>query len=206
MATYNYLSTRHSIPITLQVPSTTINSTPSHSGTPPDRTPYFVSQQKNCEEFSAMSANTAFLQHNGMEFLKDDETADRKIQDLANFPEKYRLRSSKTRFLTRALSISDELMFLNHEEEVTWVHASVDKTGTLGLLPLLETCTTSNASVYFGDGFTKIKIEPLNSRPHTANKPYLRFGYKDGGDKALKYTYMRLSEDIIVVDYDSLHL
>ncbi|KAF7887562.1 hypothetical protein EAF00_009856 [Botryotinia globosa] len=64
---------------------------------------------------------------------------------------------------------------------------------------------TSNASVYSGDRFTKIKIQPLNSHPHTANKQRLspndNFCYKDWGDKVLNDTYMRFSEDILMVDY-----
>ncbi|TGO23888.1 hypothetical protein BPAE_0118g00150 [Botrytis paeoniae] len=91
-----------------------------------------------------------------------------------------------------------ELIFSKPEEGITWVHAS-------GLLSLLETCATSNASVYSGEGFTKIKLEPLGSRPHTANKQRLStghyFGYKEQDYKLLNDTYMRPSEDILVVDY-----
>ncbi|KAF7883376.1 uncharacterized protein EAF02_005296 [Botrytis sinoallii] len=39
-----------------------------------------VTAQKNCEEFSAMSANTTASQQNDMEFPKDNNTADKKIQ------------------------------------------------------------------------------------------------------------------------------
>lgn len=102
------------------------------------------------------------------------------------------------------------MVFSEPEDGITWVHARVNKTRAPRLLSLLETCKTSNASVYSGDGFTKIKIQPLNSHPHTANKQHLspkdNFCYKDWGDKVLNDTYMRFSEDILMVDYSRFDL
>ncbi|TGO53491.1 hypothetical protein BCON_0122g00080 [Botryotinia convoluta] len=165
--------------------------------------------QKNCEEFSAMSANTTASQHNGTEFLKDDDTADKKVQVNTTPPLpikifKYALPDPRIVYLRL------ELIFSKPEEGIIWVHVRVNKPKAPGLLSLLETCTTSNASVYSGGGFTKIKIEPLGSCPHIANNKFvdrgLPFGYKEQDYKLLNDTYMRPSEDILVVDYDLLSL
>ncbi|KAF5875169.1 putative heterokaryon incompatibility protein [Botrytis fragariae] len=204
----------------------------SHSGAPPGRIPHFVPQKKNCEESNTMSANTTASQHNGMEFLKGVDTADKKIQVNTTPPlpiRKYQSITGNTKTLHRfgefpreiqikifKLALPDprivylrlEIIFSKHEEGITWVYASSGRTRASGLLSLLETCTISNASVYSGDGFTKAKLEPLGSRPHTANKQHLGtdhyFGYKNWGDKVLNYTYMRPTEDILVVNYDLL--
>ncbi|KAM0128334.1 hypothetical protein ACHAP3_008386 [Botrytis cinerea] len=63
-----------------------------------------------------------------------------------------------------------EIILEEPGEGTMWVHASVGKIRAPGLLPLLETCTTSNASVYSGDEFTKIKMETLGSHPHISSK------------------------------------
>ncbi|KAF7918253.1 uncharacterized protein EAE98_009865 [Botrytis deweyae] len=150
-------------------------------------------QQKNCEGFSVMSANTTASQQNGMEFLKDNNTADKKIQvnmtpplpvrrnqsitgntkthhRFGEFPREIQIKIFKLALPDpRIVYLRLELVASKHEEG-TCFHTSVRKTRAPGLLPLLETCTTSNASVYLGDGFTKIKIEPLDGHPHTTNE------------------------------------
>ncbi|THV50940.1 hypothetical protein BGAL_0130g00210 [Botrytis galanthina] len=178
-----------------------------------------------------MSANTTTSQHNGMEFPKDDDTADKKIQVNTTPPlpvRKHQCITGNTRTLHRfgefpreiqikifKLALPDPrivylrlgLMSSEHEEE-SWTHISMDKIRTPGLLPLLETCRTSNASVYCGDGFTKIKIEPLDGHPGTIKKldlgacHYIDFDV--WSDKVLQYNYIRPSEDILVMHYDSL--
>ncbi|TGO45027.1 hypothetical protein BOTNAR_0709g00010 [Botryotinia narcissicola] len=175
-----------------------------------------------------MSANTTASQHNGMEFPKDDDTADKKIQvnttpplpvrknqsitgntktlhRFGEFPREIQIKIFKLALPDpRIVHLGLEVIFSEPEDGITWVHARVNKTRAPRLLSLLETCITSNASVYSGDGFTKIKIQPLNSHPHTANKQRLspndNFCYKDWGDKVLNDTYMRFSEDILMVD------
>ncbi|TGO19009.1 hypothetical protein BTUL_0006g00420 [Botrytis tulipae] len=193
----------------------------------------FCFTTENCE-FRAMSANTTASQHNGMEFPKDDDTADKKIQinttpplpvrkhqpitgntktlhRFGEFPREIQIKIFKLALPDpRIVHLGLEVIFSEPEDGITWVHARVNKIRAPRLLSLLETCITSNASVYSGDGFTKIKIQPLNSHPHTANKqrlsPNNNFCYKDWGDKVLNDTYMRFSEDILMVDYNRFDL
>ncbi|KAF7947189.1 uncharacterized protein EAE97_004438 [Botrytis byssoidea] len=181
-----------------------------------------------------MSANTTASQHNGMDFPKDNDTADKKIQVNTTPPlpvRKHQSITGNTKTLHRfgqfpreiqikifKLALPDprivhlglEVIFSKPEDGITWFHARVNKTRAPGLLSLLETCITSNASVYSGDGFTKIQIQLLNSHPHTANKQHLspneNFCYKDWGDMVLNDTYKRFSEDILMVNYSRFDL
>ncbi|KAJ8064242.1 hypothetical protein OCU04_006589 [Sclerotinia nivalis] len=77
-----------------------------------------------------------------------------------------------------------------------------------GLLPLLETCTASNASIYLDGGFVKIKVEPLKSGPALYSRGIrtrdFPVHYEDLGNKKRNYTYMRPSQDILMVNANSL--
>ncbi|KAF7875280.1 hypothetical protein EAF04_002452 [Stromatinia cepivora] len=97
---------------------------------------------------------------------------------------------------------------VSYHERALSVRLDVRIAKSPGLLPLLETCTASNASVYLDGGFVEIKVEPLNSGPalypreiRTRDFPV---HYEDWDHKERNYTYMRPSQDILMVDVDSL--
>ncbi|TEY58656.1 hypothetical protein BOTCAL_0204g00130 [Botryotinia calthae] len=159
-----------------------------------------------------MSVNTSASQYNGTDPPTDHTSITGNTKTFHRFgelPREIQIKIFKHALPDpRTVYLRLEIILEEPREGIMWIHASVDKTRAPGLLPLLETCTTSNASVYSGDGFTKIKMEPLGSHPHIASKDNLNneasLVYKDWGDQVLSYTYMRPSEDILVVDYISL--
>lgn len=77
-----------------------------------------------------------------------------------------------------------------------------------GVLPLLQTCTTSNASVYSDGGFSKIKVEPLGTNPVFFPQPYrnsnIPIYYEIWHHKVRNYTFLRPSQDILLLDTPSL--
>ncbi|KAF7953010.1 hypothetical protein EAE96_006232 [Botrytis aclada] len=146
------------------------------------------------------------------------------LNRFGDFPREIQIKIFKCASLApRIVYLRLEVIFSEEEEGIIWAHLRVNKNKATDLLSLLEICTTPNASVYCGGGFTKIKIEPLGTCSHVAHKAHksffdmrffnerfcnkrLPYGYKEQDYKLLNDTYVRPSEDILGVDLDMLTL